>query len=193
MTAQPVELREPAPTLRLVPAPLSCPSAAPTEPAPLLSAPPSLPLLPGHDHPAHHTDGAPCRPPVPLAGDDGPCDRIPTSSGELPEPSVWARQFVQAAVEVAVGLRPAVQLARWTEDDVYAVLSRRCDVAARARRAGRPVGQGRSRVRSVRAGEVRDGAVEVCAVVADATRHRAVALRMEGFDGRWRVTALVLG
>ena len=48
-------------------------------------------------------------------------------------------------------------------------------------------------VRSVRIGEPRDGVVEACALVSDGGRLRAVAVRMEGLDGRWRVTALEIG
>ena len=40
---------------------------------------------------------------------------------------------------------------------------------------------------------VRRGVYEVAAVVADLDRCRAVALRVERFDGRWRVTALEVG
>ncbi|MBI4941915.1 MAG: 3-hydroxyacyl-CoA dehydrogenase [Actinobacteria bacterium] len=120
-----------------------------------------------------------------------------TATVDLPDPGRWAGQFVQAATEVAVGLRPAVQLVRWTTEDVYSRLARRGEVATRARRAGR-LGSaqgpaGRPRVRSVRTCEVRDGIVEASAVVGDAERTRAVALRLEGLDGRWRVTVLELG
>jgi hypothetical protein len=40
---------------------------------------------------------------------------------------------------------------------------------------------------------VRPDVYEVCAVVGDLDRVRAIALRMEDFDGRWRVTALEIG
>ena len=38
-----------------------------------------------------------------------------------------------------------------------------------------------------------NGVCEASAVVIDRGRVRALALRMEGLDGRWRVTALEIG
>lgn len=175
----------PAPRLRLLPAP-ACEPAVPT-----LAVVPVVPVG-GPSVPAVRTLGTQRRSevPVPLAPGPPPA----RDDGDLPDPARWARQFVQAAVEVAVGLRPAAQLVRWTDEEVYARLARRCDVATRARVAGRlRVPPGRTRVRSVRASTVARGVVEASAVVSDGTRVRAVALRLEGHDGRWRVTVLELG
>ena len=194
MSAQVVErdvepaVGAPAGRLRLLPAP-SCEPAVPA-----LTVVPAGPrgLDVGPAPLALRTLGAPRRPepPVPLAPGAPP----PGDAGDLPDPVRWARQFVQAAVEVAVGLRPAAQLVRWTDEEVYARLARRCDVATRARLAGRlRVPPGRTRVRSVRTSEVARGVVEASAVVSDGSRARAVALRLEGHDGRWRVTVLELG
>jgi hypothetical protein len=109
-----------------------------------------------------------------------------------PEHREWVATFVHAASEVALGLRPAAQLIRWTTMDVHANLHRRAFLAARARsagvyRAGKPI------VRSLRMVTVRPGVYEVCAVVGDLDRARAIALRMEDLEGRWRVTALEIG
>jgi len=120
--------------------------------------------------------------------------RRPAPTSVLPDPVRWAGQFVQAATEVCAGLRPVVQLVRWTSEEVYTTMTRRHEMSARALRAGRvTVPGGRLRVRSVRACVVRDGIVEAAAVVFDGVRARAVAVRLEGFDGRWRVTAFELG
>jgi hypothetical protein len=104
----------------------------------------------------------------------------------------WAARFVHAATEVASGLRSPTQLVRWTSPDIHATLQRRAALASRARaagvyRAGKPI------VRSLRMSVVRPGVYEVCAVVGDVDRVLAVALRMERFDGRWRVSALEIG
>jgi hypothetical protein len=40
--------------------------------------------------------------------------------------------------------------------------------------------------------EPADGVAEVCAVVSHGERFRAIALRLEGIDGRWRCTVLQL-
>lgn len=126
-----------------------------------------------------------------VTGDDDTFDaRRPTPSRALPEPRRWAGQFVQAAVEVCAGLRPASQLVRWVSDDVLATLSRRGALAGRRDARSSPR---RAIVRTVRVCQPRDDAVEACAVVADRDRVRAVALRLEGLDGRWRVTAFQIG
>lgn len=114
-----------------------------------------------------------------------------TSGHVLPEPRAWARQFIQAAVEVTTGLRPASQLRRWTSDEVQSMLTRRANLTRRvAQQERRPR---RSVVRSTHLCILRDGVAEVSAVVDDGHRVRAVALRLEGLDGRWRVTALQIG
>lgn len=114
-----------------------------------------------------------------------------TSGTVLPEPKQWATQFVQAAVEVAAGLRPANQLIRWTSDEVHGMLARRAKLGRQAVLRGRPPQRGV--VRSTRVCIPRDGVAEATVIVADGSRTRAVALRLEGLDGRWRVTALEVG
>ncbi|HST86490.1 MAG TPA: Rv3235 family protein [Kineosporiaceae bacterium] len=109
----------------------------------------------------------------------------------LPEPKLWAATFIQAAMEVAGGLRSAGQLVRWTTPEVHAILVRRGALTARARRgiatASKP------RVRALVACAPRAGVCEVSAVIAEPDRVRAVAFRMEGLHGRWRVTELEIG
>jgi hypothetical protein len=127
----------------------------------------------------------PDEPPVELPFDHfGP---RPTASDELPDPAAWARRMVQAVIEVLTGVRPLAQLVRWTSPDVYAGLQRRGAAAVR------PASGRRAVVRSVHLCEPADGVIEACAVVIGNGRARAVALRLEGLDGRWRMTALEIG
>jgi hypothetical protein len=114
----------------------------------------------------------------------------PTPTRELPDPQAWTRQLVQAMVEVLSGVRPPAQLARWTSPDVYAGLQRRITGHGPAARTG--WGR-RSVVRSVHVCEPADGVVEASAVLVGSERVRAIALRLEGVDGRWRMTAVQLG
>ena len=111
-----------------------------------------------------------------------------TPSPVLPEPRQWAAQFVQAAVEVTTGLRPPSQLVRWTSEEVRTLLVRRADLARST--AGRMRQPRRGVVRSTRVCIPRAGVAEATVVISDGPRVRAVALRLEGTDGRWRVTAL---
>jgi hypothetical protein len=112
----------------------------------------------------------------------------PEGGVDAPGAQAWARHFTQAALEVVAGLRQPAQLVRWTSEEVQAALRRRHALARR--RGPSPV---RGSVRSVHVAHPARGVAEVAAVVADGTRHRAVAFRMEGAAGRWRVTALELG
>lgn len=105
----------------------------------------------------------------------------------------WARRYLQAAVEIAGGSRPASQLLRWTTRDVHADLDRRAQLVARA--AGRRTGEhGRAAVAptlmSLHPHTVRTGVLEVAARVRYGQRCRAVAARFELRRDRWVCTAL---
>lgn len=119
-------------------------------------------------------------------------ERRPTPRVDLPDPLPWAARLAQAVVEVLSGDRPCAQLLRWTTEGVHAELRLR---AGRAARAGATVrlGSARPEVRAVRLCEPADGVAEVCAVIAGPDRCRALALRLEGADGRWLCTALQVG
>lgn len=113
----------------------------------------------------------------------------PTPTHELPNARSTASFLFQAVVEVLGGRRSPAQLTRWMTHEVHLVLGVRAAASARAlRRTGRePV------VKSVRLSSPADGIVEASAVVIDTDRVRALAMRLEGLDGRWRVTALEVG
>lgn len=113
----------------------------------------------------------------------------PTRRDDLPDPRDWAAHIAQALVEVMAGARPAPQLLRWTTPEVYAVVARRASVSARR---GMPPTR-RTVVRSLRVCEPADGVAEASAVVVDGGRVRALAMRLVGLDGRWRVEALQVG
>ncbi len=122
--------------------------------------------------------------------DDEDFGRQQTRSSQLPAAHPFVAKLSQAIVEVVSGQRPAPQLIRHTSPTVYAVVARRAMVSARRRQAEprRP-----AVVRRVRVCEPADGIVEACAVVVSHGRVRALAIRLEGLDGRWLVTALTIG
>ncbi|HVA61332.1 MAG TPA: Rv3235 family protein [Mycobacteriales bacterium] len=119
---------------------------------------------------------------VPAAGLDDDAD-LPaaTARADLPDPRPWASRFAQAVIEVFAGTRAAPQLLRWTSTAVYDDIEATIGGLSRERR---PV------VRSVHVSEPADGVAEACALVELGRRSRALALRFEGLDGRWRCTAL---
>ena len=98
---------------------------------------------------------------------------------------------MQAVLEVLARERPRQQLVRWLSPEVYAELSTHVS-ASPARAPGRGPGLARRTVSSVHISEPADGVVEASAVAVGGPRARAVALRLEGWDGRWRCTRLAL-
>ena len=147
------------------------PSGVPSTPV----APPELRLVPARPEAEEEAD----------AVDFGP---QPTATADLPEARSWAGRFAQALVEVLAGDRPLAQLVRWTTTGVYDEVS---GLVAGPGTASPDAARGV--VRSVHVSEPADGVAEICALVRRGARSTAVALRLEGLDGRWQCTALELG
>jgi uncharacterized protein DUF6459 len=124
--------------------------------------------------------------------DDAP---QPTPRDQLPEPVPWAGRLVQGILEVLSGVRPLSQLVRWTTTEVYDSIATRTEHRSRRISETREIAPHRLAevVRSVHVSEPVDGIAEVCAIVQQGPRCRAVALRLEGIDGRWQCTALQIG
>jgi hypothetical protein len=160
------------PALRLVPAPASAPPYDDEE-----GRAPALRLV----------DPLPVAPPVLMRFDDEAwLAAARTATAALPPSRVFARTLVQGLLEVLAGVRPVKQLQRDTTPEVYAALT--ADLLRRPRATGaRP---DRRAVRSLHLQERPEGVVEVCATVQRGGRLAALALRLEGLDGRWRCTEL---
>jgi hypothetical protein len=115
----------------------------------------------------------------------------PTPTRSLPDPQPLLENLTRCVIEILAGARDLEQIARWVSDDVYRVLLKRVVIAARARQV-----RGQAPIRpaftlgSVRICEPRDGVVEAVVIVHARARSRAVALRLEGLDRRWRATAI---
>jgi hypothetical protein len=116
---------------------------------------------------------------------------VVTPRAELPEPGQWTAQLVQAVLEVLAHERPRHQLARWLSPEVYAELGLHL-AATPARGPGTSPARVRRTVSSTHVFEPADGVVEATAVVVGGRRARAVAVRLEGWDGRWRCTRLAM-
>jgi hypothetical protein len=126
------------------------------------------------------------------ADTDEAFDVQPTRRADLPCPRLVAAGVVQAVMEAMSGRRSVQQLMTVTTDEVYAELECRIKALRALRHRRGTASTGAARVISVHVGEPSDGVAEVTAVVRRGERHRAVALRLEGADGRWRCTALQL-
>ena len=115
----------------------------------------------------------------------------PSSRRQLPDPEPLLFNLTRCVIEVLSGARELDQLARWVSDDVYRHLLKRVVLSNRARaikglQAQRPaISIGRVTIT-----EPRDGVVEAVVIVHSKVRVRAVALRLEGLDNRWRASAI---
>jgi len=117
--------------------------------------------------------------------DDGEFDAQRTPRECLDDPRRRAAILARALLEALSGDRPLGQLMRWTTPEVFAKLE-----PLVAPRSARPWV---ANVRKMFVTEPVPGVAEVTAVVQRGPRCGALALRMEGLDGRWLVTALQLG
>ncbi len=128
---------------------------------------------------------------IPLQGSEreASIEPQPTAANDLPNPRAWAAQALRVILEVMDGSRPARQLNRWVTRGIQDRAARRGILARQ--RGGR--GHRVNLVRSVHVCTPQDAVAEVAALVVHNGRHRAVALRLEGVDGRWLVSALELG
>ena len=113
-----------------------------------------------------------------------------TPRTELPPARVFGARLVQHLSEVAAGERPLTQLAPYLSRAVYHRLERQ--LATTIRGSGAAGADNRANVRSVHVCEPADGVAELAAVVRRGSRMAAIALRLEGVDGRWQCTALQL-
>lgn len=141
-----------------------------------------LPRLAPPPGPRPRSDSAPAGP-----DDDRHFGPTWTRRAELPDAAATGRRLVTLALEAFAGRRPLSQLQGAVTPPVYAALT--------SGRRPRWCAEGSSPilVGAVRACEPVDGVAEVSAVARRAGRAHAVAVRLEGIDGRWRCTALQIG
>ena len=102
-----------------------------------------------------------------------------TATAQLPPAGKSGSMLARALVEVLCGQRPVPQLRVHCAPEVFAGLQSRPTT---------PGGLGH--LLTVRVSEPADGIAEVAAVFRRGERVRALAFRIQGVDGRWRITAL---
>jgi hypothetical protein len=112
----------------------------------------------------------------------------PLGRGELPDPGRWARRLLVAVLETRVGQRPLRQLSGYLSPSVQAGL-----MTSLARVPAPAAGHRQATVTSVHACVPAAGVAEISAVVFTGTRYRAIAVRLEEVDERWRCVRLQLG
>jgi len=115
----------------------------------------------------------------------------PTPTSQLPDPRMLIENLSRSAVEILAGARDLEQIGRWVDENVYRHMLKRSILANRARALKGTIAQRPTiTVGTVRMESPRDGVVEASVVIHGRNRSRAVALRLEGLDRRWRATAL---
>jgi hypothetical protein len=118
-------------------------------------------------------------------------DAQPTPTSSLPNPVPLMENLARCVLEVLAGARELDQLSRWVADDVYRHLLKRVVLSTRAHQArGTPAGRPSFRIGNTITCEPADGVVEGVVIVHGRARTRAVAIRLEGLDKRWRASAI---
>lgn len=145
---------------------------------------------------AHHASGESARP-TPRSSSSVDLHEFfapqPTSTSRLPDPEPLLRNLTVGILEVFAGVREIDQLARWLTEDAFRKLATRANLATRARSArGLPATRPVHSIVRVRYDAPADGVIEGVVIVSGPARTRAVAVRLEGLDSRWRATSLAL-
>jgi hypothetical protein len=115
----------------------------------------------------------------------------PTPTDRLPDPVPLLQNLTRCVIEILAGARELEQIARWVSDDVHRHLLKRVVISSRARAAkGQQPTRPAFTIGSTSVTQPRDGVIEAVVIVRGRARVRAVALRLEGLDRRWRATAI---
>jgi hypothetical protein len=115
----------------------------------------------------------------------------PSTRSQLPDPVPLLKNLTRCVIEVLAGARDLEQITRWVSDDVHSHLLKRVALSARARAVkGQKVQRPIISIGKVTISEPRDGVIEAVVIVHNKVRVRAVAVRIEGFDQRWRASAI---
>jgi hypothetical protein len=110
---------------------------------------------------------------------------------ELDNPENLLRMLATAVVEVIAGVRNISQLGAHLSEEVYGRLrDRSVKVAQEQAKRGQAPLAPKLRVANMMNQEPRDGVVESVVLVQSPTRTRAVTIRLEGINRRWRATSV---
>jgi hypothetical protein len=113
------------------------------------------------------------------------------STSELPNPEASLRALATGVVEVIAGSRPIDQLSRLLTDEVYQRLSQRARLARQNREEqGQKTHHQNFSVHNMMNASPRDGVIESVVLLNSQRRIRAVTIRLEGINNRWRATAV---
>jgi hypothetical protein len=112
---------------------------------------------------------------------------------ELGDPRPILAFLAQSVIETLAGIRDIEQCARWLSDGVYQQLRQRSIASSRSR-AKSPVKAMRPNIAvgKISVFSPRPGVIEGVVIVHNAGRAKAVAIRLEGYNGRWRAKSVAV-
>lgn len=112
-------------------------------------------------------------------------------TSELPNPEASLKALATGVVEVIAGSRPIDQLSRLLTEEVYQRLSQRAKLARQNREElGQKTLHQNFSVHNMMNASPRDGVIESVVLLNSQRRIRAVTIRLEGINNRWRATAV---
>lgn len=128
----------------------------------------------------------------PVESDDYFGSEFSTSTA-LGDPKPVLSFLALSVIETLAGIRDIEQCARWLTDGVYQQLRQKSFASTRSRaessiKALRP----NLTVGRISTFSPREGIVEGVVIVHNLGRARAVAIRLEGYNGRWRARSLAV-
>jgi hypothetical protein len=115
------------------------------------------------------------------------------NSDELGDPRPILAFLAQSVIETLAGIRDIEQCARWLSDGVYQQLRQKSLASSRSR--------AESSVKAMRPNLVvgkisvfspRPGVTEGVVIIHNIGRARAVAIRLEGYNNRWRARSVAV-
>ncbi|WP_430592444.1 Rv3235 family protein [Humidisolicoccus flavus] len=116
-----------------------------------------------------------------------------TSTCDLPDPRLMLENLSRSIIEILAGVRDPEQISRWVSESTYRHVVHRAVSARRARDLRRRApSRPTISLGGSRAFHPCDGIVEGTVVVHGGNRSRAVVIRLEGIDGRWRATEIAV-
>ena len=116
-----------------------------------------------------------------------------TPTSELPNPQTFVMNFTLRALEILHGSRDIAQIARWTSESVFLAMNKH--VNAHVRKDSYTLAPSAARIAphfvlgKPHLFSPRDGVIEACIVVQGNRRFQSAAMRIEGWDHRWRATS----
>jgi len=114
-------------------------------------------------------------------------------TADLGDPKPILAFLAQSVIETLAGIRDIEQCARWLSDGVYQQLRQKSLASNRSRaesnvKALRP----NLAVGKISVFSPREGVIEGVVIIHNIGRARAVAIRLEGYNGRWRAKSVAV-